>query len=140
MAVLGLPCGARASYTAAPGLSLVAVSWASSLVAVSWASSLGAVSWASSLGAVSWASSLVAVSWASSLVAVSWGSSLVAVSRLLTTRASLVVHRLWAHRVQWLQRASSVVGSVQAPGSRGQQLWHMGSVAPRHVESSRTRD
>ena len=104
MAVLGLPCGARASYTAAPGLSLVAVSWASSLVAVSW------------------------------------GSSLVAVSRLLTTRASLVVHRLWAHRVQWLQRASSVVGSVQAPGSRGQQLWHMGSVAPRRVESSRTRD
>ena len=46
---------------------------------------------------------------------------LVAVCGLLTAVASLAVeHRLWAHRLQW--------------------LWHMGLVAPRHVESSQTRD
>ena len=53
----------------------------------------------------------------------------------LTTLASLV-----GHRVRCLRLASSVAGSVQALGSRGQQLWHMGLVALRHVESSRTRD
>ena len=77
--------------------------------------------------------------WRTGSYTAAHGLSLVAVSRLLTTLASLAP-RLWAHRVQWLQRTSSVVGSVQALGSRGQQLWHVGSVAPRHVESSWTRD
>ena len=49
-----------------------------------------------------------------------WGLLDIAVHRLLIVVAYLVEHRLEACRLQ--------------------QLWYMGLAAPRHVESSRTRD
>ena len=68
-----------------------------------------------------------------SLVAANRGYSLVAKHRFLIAAASLVgAHELWARRLQWWHRLGS--------RAQAQELWHVVSVAPRHVGSSQTRD
>ena len=68
-----------------------------------------------------------------SLVAESGGRLFVVVFGLLVPGASLAPeHWLQAHGLQQLR--------FLGPRAQAQKLWHTGLAAPRHVESSQTRD